>query len=53
MVDFALFQLCFTGPHDAPDFTPPVEACTEPFDYDGDDDIDIDDYAFYFAQLTD
>ncbi len=45
--DFALFQLCFTGPDNGP-----VPAGCECVDVDGDDDIDLDDYEAFIQIMT-
>ena len=43
--DLSAFQLCFSGPADAPGFVTPSAACLDTFDLaGGDGDIDLDDW---------
>ena len=45
--DIAFQQRCYTGPFGSPDYlTPPVE-CTQHFDFDDDDDIDLGDFGAF------
>ena len=46
LADFAAFQACFSGPGGN------VAPGCELFDYDSDNDIDLDDYATWFDTLT-
>lgn len=48
LYDFSRFQRCFT----ASQFEGEYEAGCEKFDLDGDDDVDIEEYALNFAVLT-
>lgn len=42
--DVARQQNCFSGPANAPGFTAPAMECVIPLDFDGDEDVDLDDY---------
>jgi hypothetical protein len=44
LVDFAQFQLCFTGPNPS---RPPSSSCTQPFDAEPDGDIDLADFGTF------
>ncbi|MFQ5463543.1 MAG: hypothetical protein ACE5E5_13085, partial [Phycisphaerae bacterium] len=42
-------QQCFSGPFAAPGFVLPSAACRRFFDFDGDTDVDLDDYLAWFT----
>ena len=47
LIDLTYHQTCFTG-----EGTAELGSCCATFDYDADDDVDLDDYAVLWADLT-
>ena len=48
--DFALLRICF--PDGGPDVPAPFRFCTEQFDYDGDENTDLEDFAGFQSAFT-
>lgn len=50
-IDVCFLQACFSGPAEAPNYVPPPQECTIPFDFDDDGDVDLLDYL-EFSKLV-
>ncbi len=49
LADFARFQVCFSGPNDAPGYSEPLWECAQTFDQDCDGDVDSFDFRVFFV----
>jgi hypothetical protein len=49
LADFARFQVCFSGPNDAPTYSEPSWQCVQTFDQDCDGDVDSFDFRVFFV----